>query len=40
MFPDIANSKEEAKLQQLNYDKFVNNLTDIVLRNTDILKDK
>jgi hypothetical protein len=39
MFPDIANSKEEARFQQLNYDNFVNNLTDIVLRNTDILND-
>ena len=40
IFPSEPKSKEECLAQQLNYNRFVETLTDIVVKNTDILETK
>ncbi|WP_312104113.1 hypothetical protein [Lachnoclostridium sp.] len=37
IFPNEAITKEEARLQKLNYDRFIDTLSEIVLNNSDIL---
>ena len=37
VFPENAINKEEARLQKLHYDRFIDTLSEIVLKNSDIL---